>query len=138
MGLNKNGLTIKQQKFCDAYIETGNGSEAARQAYDIGGKGGPLVDSNKETSAGAISGENLKKPSIRGYLDSEVKAAKLRIVELSKTAMMEPVRLAANKDICDRTEGKPIQGIDHTTGGKAFNIPQETKDKMDKRLKKIL
>jgi phage terminase small subunit len=31
-----NNLTIKQEKFCQAYIETGNASEAYRQAYSCG------------------------------------------------------------------------------------------------------
>ena len=30
-------LTIKQETFCQKYIETGNASEAYRQAYDAGG-----------------------------------------------------------------------------------------------------
>lgn len=30
------GLTIKQEAFCERYIETGNASEAYRQAYDAG------------------------------------------------------------------------------------------------------
>lgn len=28
-----NKLTLKQEKFCQVYVETGNGSEAVRQAY---------------------------------------------------------------------------------------------------------
>ena len=31
------GLTIKQEAFCQKYIETGNASEAYRQAYDASG-----------------------------------------------------------------------------------------------------
>lgn len=30
------GLTIKQEAFCEKYIETGNASEAYRQSYDAG------------------------------------------------------------------------------------------------------
>ena len=33
-----NKLTNKQENFCQAYIETGNASEAYRQAYDVGEK----------------------------------------------------------------------------------------------------
>ena len=32
-----NKLTIKQEKFCQVYIETGNASEAYRRAYDASG-----------------------------------------------------------------------------------------------------
>ena len=31
-----NRLTIKQENFCLAYVETGNASEAYRRAYDVG------------------------------------------------------------------------------------------------------
>ena len=34
-------LTPKQESFCLAYIETGNASEAYRQAYDVGPKTKP-------------------------------------------------------------------------------------------------
>ena len=43
-------LTIKQERFIDAYIETGNGAEAARQA------------GYSEQTARAIASENLTKP----------------------------------------------------------------------------
>lgn len=32
------GLTLKQEKFCQAYIQCGNASEAYRQAYDTANK----------------------------------------------------------------------------------------------------
>jgi len=35
-GKNPNSLTIKQEKFCHAYMETGNASEAYRRAYACG------------------------------------------------------------------------------------------------------
>lgn len=43
------GLTIKQEKFCMVYIETGNASEAYRQAYNC-----------KNMSANAIKNEAYK------------------------------------------------------------------------------
>lgn len=33
--MEKPKLTPKEQKFCEVYIETGNASEAYRQAYDV-------------------------------------------------------------------------------------------------------
>lgn len=42
------GLTPKQEKFCQAYIETGNASEAYRQAYDAENMSEPSI--NKEAA----------------------------------------------------------------------------------------
>lgn len=49
-------LTVKQRRFCDYYIETGNGTEAAVRA-------GYSVNSAKE-----IASENLTKPNIANYI----------------------------------------------------------------------
>lgn len=49
-------LTPKQKGFVKDYLETGNGSEAARRNYDIQG--------DSESLAGVIAAENLKKPKI--------------------------------------------------------------------------
>ncbi|MGL5713701.1 MAG: terminase small subunit [Paraclostridium sp.] len=54
-------LTLRQQKFCDFYLETGNASEAARMA---GYKGKNLNN---------MASENLAKPYIKQYLDSRLK-----------------------------------------------------------------
>ena len=51
-------LTVKQEAFCRAYIETGNASEAYRRAYDTSGmnansvnrKAKELVDNVKITA----------------------------------------------------------------------------------------
>lgn len=56
-------LTLKQQKFCDFYLETGNASEAARLA------------GYSEKTANRIATENLSKPVIKEYM-------KLRLEEL--------------------------------------------------------
>lgn len=49
-------LTLKQKAFADAYIETGNGTEAAKKA------------GYSERSAGQISDQNLKKHEIQAYI----------------------------------------------------------------------
>ena len=50
-------LTIKQEKFCNFYIETGNASEAYRRAYDCKNKGGEwlAVKANELLKNGNIS-----------------------------------------------------------------------------------
>jgi len=58
-------LTLKQRRFVKAYVETGNGTEAAMRAYDT----------EDRHTAHAIASENLKKESIRrvvrALLDAE-------------------------------------------------------------------
>lgn len=58
----KKKLTVKQQRFVDAYTgpAKGNGTESARMA---GYKG-------SESTLGTVSGENLKKPAILAAIDS--------------------------------------------------------------------
>lgn len=53
-------LTPKQKAFADAYIETGNASEAARRAK------------YSAKTAAAIGGENLQKPAIQEYISSRM------------------------------------------------------------------
>ena len=54
-----NGLTVKQQRFVDFYIETGNATEAARKA-----------GYKKPNPQGS---ENLAKPSIKAAIDARQK-----------------------------------------------------------------
>lgn len=66
MKINK--LTLKQQKFCDYYIETGNATEAAKRA------------GYSEKTARVIGQENLLKPAISDYINIRIeKAADERI-----------------------------------------------------------
>ena len=66
--LSKGSLTIKQENFCLAYIETGNASEAYRRSYDanamqestINRKAKDLLDNGKITARIA----ELRKPVV--------------------------------------------------------------------------
>ncbi len=63
----KRKLTLKQRKFVDAYLISGNASEAARQAgYSV-------------KTAGSIGEENLKKPAIA----DAIKAAGEKAAEMA-------------------------------------------------------
>ena len=53
----KKKLTLKEKKFTDVYLKEGNGTEAAKQAYNIKSK-------NVDNVAGVIAKENLSKPKI--------------------------------------------------------------------------
>lgn len=46
MGKSMNQLTVKQEKFCKSYIETGNASEAYRQSYDCQKMKGASINRN--------------------------------------------------------------------------------------------
>lgn len=69
--LLKNGLTIKQEKFCHVYMETGNASEAYRQSYNcgrmkpesIGRKAKELMDNVKITARLQVLKNELKETS---------------------------------------------------------------------------
>ena len=54
-------LTVKQRRFVDAYIETGNAAEAARRA------------GYKSRNADVIGRENLRKLTVRKALDARLK-----------------------------------------------------------------
>jgi hypothetical protein len=57
-------LTKKQRTFVQAYIETGVGSEAVRQAYDI--------EPHETKLASVMAAENLAKPSIKEEIQRRV------------------------------------------------------------------
>jgi len=53
-------LTLKQKAFVERTIETLNPTQAIREVYQLGSRGG-----RQESTAGAMAVENLNKPSIR-------------------------------------------------------------------------
>lgn len=55
----RNKLTFKQRKFVEVYIQTGNATESAMQAYDI----------KDRNSAAVIGFENLRKLNIAEFLE---------------------------------------------------------------------
>lgn len=89
-------LTRKQKKFADGILEGKPKYLAAIDAYDI------KTQKNEMSTGGAIATENLNKPKIIAYLEEQGYGAATRIVELSKRAENETVKLNANKDILDR------------------------------------
>lgn len=54
-------LTVKQRKFADEYIKTGNATQAAIKA------------GYKEKTARFIGAENLTKPNIKAYIDAQMR-----------------------------------------------------------------
>ena len=56
MALDEYGLTLKQRRFCDIYIATGNATKAAREA------------GYSERTADVIGKQNLGKPPVKAYI----------------------------------------------------------------------
>lgn len=88
--------TLKQRRFVEKYLETGNATEAANQVYNTNRK-----------VAQRIGTENLSKPVIQKLIQSYAPDAALRIQELSAQNKNLPVALGASKDILDRAGYKP-------------------------------
>lgn len=58
--MNKEALTLKQRRFCEYYLETGNGTEAVIKA-------GYKIKGNMRL-ASVIASENLRKPNISTFI----------------------------------------------------------------------
>jgi phage terminase small subunit len=114
-------LTTKQKRFADKYLETGNGTQSALASYDT----------TSPKTASVIAVENLAKPSVRDYIESQAPAAMSRIVELSITAENETVKLNANKDILDRAGYKPVEK------SMTLNLNADTKDLANPKLAEV-
>ena len=66
--INKStNLTIKEAKFVKKYIETGNGTEAANQVYDV----------KDRRTAWGVAQQNMRRPRVREALDKAMREQKL-------------------------------------------------------------
>lgn len=68
-------LTVKQQRFVDAYIETGNAAEAARRA------------GYKSRNADVMGRENLRKHTVRKVLEARLKEIEDKRISKAKEVM---------------------------------------------------
>lgn len=94
-------LTIKQRKFIDEVVKTGNASEAASKVYKC----------KNRVVAWSIGTENLQKPLIKAGIEDRLNKAKDKIYKLMNEAEKEETQLRAAQDIVDRVEGKPTQRV---------------------------
>ena len=99
-------LTVKQEKFVKEYLDTGNGTQAALEAYDIKTEG--KSKQHIENTAAAIASENLRKDKIIAFLESVSEQVASNIYKLAISAESEQVQLGAGKDILDRAGYKPV------------------------------
>lgn len=91
--------TMKQKKFADKYLETGNGRQSVMGVYDV--KSPEVADS--------IASENLRKPKVIEYLESKAEKVSENMVKLALNAGSESVQFQASKDILDRAGYKPVE-----------------------------
>jgi phage terminase small subunit len=91
-------LTKKQRDFANAYIDSGNGTQSALIAYDT----------TSANTAHSIASENLRKPTVREYIESNAQRAAEIVLELANYSEVDAVRLNAAKDIQDRAGFKPV------------------------------
>src|ERR1700722_18609235 len=92
-------LTKKQKGFADKFLETGKMGQSAFEVYDV----------KSMAVAAVIANENIKKPNVKEYLESQAESAAIRVKELSAQDKNLPVALGASKDILDRAGYKPVE-----------------------------
>lgn len=100
-------LTYKQKQFTQEYIKSnGNGLQSALKVYDV---------KNKNV-AGAIAGENLKKPIIQEELDKILQREELQLSSitnrLSDIIVSEPAKGYSGADILEAVKtGLKLHGV---------------------------
>lgn len=103
--MSERQLTIKQARFVDYYIQTGNASEAARRA------------GYSEKTACSIGEENLRKPEIRRALERRLKE-------------LESQRIAETKEVLEHLtsvlRGELTEEMVTPTGKKITAAVRET------------
>ena len=90
-------LSVKQENFCNYYIETGNASEAFRRAYECGNM--------KDKVIWVKACETLKKEKIQARIEELRKEVKSQS-DISKEKILEELRCIAFADIRDFLEIK--------------------------------
>ena len=124
-------LSKKEKGFIKDYLDTGNGTQSALKNYDT----------TDYMTAASIASENLKKPKIIEYLESQASAVSANMVRLALNAEAESVQVSAGKDVLDRAGYKPIEKTDITSKGEKIEmtgISAELAKKYEEELKKSL
>ena len=98
-------LTKKEKGFANDYMETGNGTLAIKENYDVA----------NDNVAAVMASRNLRKDKIQEYIADHAEDAEAMIYKLSQEATQEAIRLSASKDILDRAGFKPVEKTENTT-----------------------
>lgn len=88
-------LTVKQEKFCNIYLETGNATEAYRQAYDCGNM---KYDTIKRKANELLANGNIT--ATLGKKQDELKEQS----DIRKQDILEELKSIAFADISDYVE----------------------------------
>ncbi|MGK0577481.1 terminase small subunit [Macrococcus capreoli] len=103
----KKKLTLKQQKFADEYIISGNATQAAIKA------------GYSSRTAASIGDENLRKPAIKQYIDNQLEKLQSEKVA-SQTEVLEYLTSVMRGEMTEQTlrgEGEGYQTIDNIEVG---------------------
>lgn len=112
-------LTKKQRGFVKDYLDTGNGTLAVKQNYNVA----------NDNVAGVLAHNNIRKTKIQEYIANHAEDAEAMIYQLSQKAKAEFVRLGASKDIMDRAGYKPVEKTQNTNINIEVNSELENKSK---------
>lgn len=108
-------LTVKQQRFCDEYIKSGN----ATQAYKKAG-----YSANTDSTASSEGSKLLRKPRIQAYISEHTtKASESRIASAEEilTYLSDVVRGKATETIVNNTgryDDVPVRWADRINAAK--------------------
>ena len=91
--MNKTKITAKQRQFADNILAGDNKTIAALKAYET----------NSKDVAKRLGSLTYKLDNVQAYLNGEALGASERIVEMSKNAENEGVKLKANENIMKYT-----------------------------------
>lgn len=101
-------LTVKQKRFADEYIISGNATDAAKKA------------GYSEKTAGVIGSENLIKPNISSYIKKrkdEIESKKIMTLEeaLARTSSIarREIQKGYSKQV-DKLSGEVIKDVEYT------------------------
>lgn len=106
-------LTKKQKEFVGEYLQTGNGTQAALKAYNIGTKHGT---EQPETVANAIAVENLQKPSIieairNGQKDDQISEAFEKLINLKRLDYFVFPKSMSDEEITEHVQSVGIKVV---------------------------
>lgn len=114
--MQRKKLTLKQKVFVEKTIETLNPTQAAREAYQLGSKGGSKTEYDMENTAGSIAVENLQKPTIRQEILKRMEEVGLNvdtITSIHKRNIKQSKNYAASNTALDMlynlAEAYPVQ-----------------------------
>jgi len=113
-------LTVKQENFCLAYMETGNASEAYRRAYDAGN-----MSSNATHVAASRLMENPKVALRIEALRSKVEAKALLTIERLTTDLL---RIAAKGEALGEAPGLSVSRASLMDAAKLNGLVVDKKD----------